>query len=106
MLLDTRLLGNNNTSVELDPQIIISDIPTNNRTSISSNLGIHSNSISTNTDSKFCNACKRSRATNLFTGRIQGKTYKSCSDCRLRDYNQRHTQAAQAATNFDTNNGK
>ncbi|CAJ2651748.1 unnamed protein product [Trifolium pratense] len=51
----------------------------------------------------FCGKCKQRRPSDLFTGRVQGRTYKTCSDCRLRDNNRRHPQAHQPQTNIGNN---
>ncbi|POS82077.1 hypothetical protein EPUL_006346, partial [Erysiphe pulchra] len=95
---DTGHTGNENFADNIDPQIIDIDmeLETNRRVNDITNLSNNPNDLATDTVLIFCNVCKKNCASTLFTGRIQGKVYKSCSDCRLRGSNRRHLQALQA----------
>lgn len=81
----------NNIEIEMDTDSrVINDI----------NLDINSNNQTVNNGFIFCGTCKRRRDSELFTGRVEGKTYKTCSDCRLRVNNRRIPQAYQSRMNI------
>lgn len=96
------LLGNESVIGNIDPQSVTVDLEmeTNGRSAENTNLNIISQDIIS--DLIFCNVCKRNRASSLFTGRIHSKTYKSCSDCRLRVNTRRRPHSFRASTNTET----
>ncbi|POS82356.1 hypothetical protein EPUL_004829, partial [Erysiphe pulchra] len=90
---DDRLIGNENLTNNIDPQILNLEFETNNRETEITDLNTITENLASNIDTVFCNGCKLYCASSLFKGRIQGKTYKTCSDCRLRIYGRRYPQA-------------
>lgn len=86
----------------LDPQVIDVDINPGNNCGVTENTNLDIISQNLRSDLIHCNVCKRNRASSLFTGRIHGKTYRSCSDCRLRVNNRRRPQSFRASTNIET----
>ncbi|KAF5196988.1 hypothetical protein FRX31_013425, partial [Thalictrum thalictroides] len=97
-------IGNENNMNNIDPQIFgrVMDMETNIRITECTNLGTNTINPDMNIDLVYCNCCKRNCDSNLFTGRIRGKTYKSCSDCRLRDSNRRRPHENRAMINAAT----
>ncbi|POS82247.1 hypothetical protein EPUL_004448, partial [Erysiphe pulchra] len=83
----------NNIADNIDPQILDLEMETINRTSENTNLEIASNNLPSNLNTIFCNGSKSDRASILFSGRANGKPYKQCSSCRLRNNTRRHPQA-------------
>lgn len=75
------------------------NLDTNGRITENPNLGFSPNNPAMNMNPIFCNGCKRNRIPDYYKGRIPGKTYKLCSDCRLRFNNRRRPQANQNETN-------
>ncbi|POS82182.1 hypothetical protein EPUL_004264, partial [Erysiphe pulchra] len=100
---DDRLIGNENLANNIDPLILNLEYETNNTETEITDLNTITENLASNIDSIFCNGCKLYCASSLFKGRIQGKTYKTCSDCRLRIYGRRCPQAqALVETNLST----
>ncbi|POS82194.1 hypothetical protein EPUL_004187, partial [Erysiphe pulchra] len=101
---DAGLIGKEQMVDIIDPQIVDIEmgLETNSRVTESTNLDINSNNPAINMDLMFCSKCKRNRSSDLFLGRVQGRSYKTCRDCRLRVNNRRHPQVYRAPTNLDT----
>ncbi|POS82046.1 hypothetical protein EPUL_004835, partial [Erysiphe pulchra] len=101
---DAGLIGNEQMVDIIDPQIVDIEmgLETNSRVTENTNLDINSNIPAINMDLMFCSNCKRNRSSDSFLGRVQGKSYKTCRDCRLRVNNRRHPQVFRAPTNLET----
>ncbi|KAF5206635.1 hypothetical protein FRX31_003778, partial [Thalictrum thalictroides] len=101
---DVMSIGNENNTDIIDPQLIDieMEMETNSRITENTNLDFNTNNLDSNSDLVYCNRCKQNQDPTLFTGRIRGKTYKSCSNCRQRDYNRRHPQAPRGSINVET----
>lgn len=97
-------VGNENNNDIIDPQLNDNEMvmETNNRIIKNTNLENNTNNPNLNVDSVYCNGCKRNCDSSLFTGRIQGKIYKLCSNCRLRFNNRRHSRTHAALINGTT----
>ncbi|POS82171.1 hypothetical protein EPUL_005697, partial [Erysiphe pulchra] len=101
---DSGLIGNELRADFTDPQIIDTEmeVETNSRVTENTNLDTNTNNLAISINLKLCSKCKQNCILDSFTGRIPGKSYKTCRSCRLQDNNRRHPQAYRAPTNLET----